>query len=145
MMTTNLFVISNVKQLRTDCSFRILLPFLQTSWGIDVLNSAVFNSFHNRVECDTILEGRRNFGGGGGGLQPPPRYATGTMYIIKMPAFITALTTDCESVVSDIPKMVNICQQQLACFDIRDNHFLSSRARGAKTGAAFILTVHEIL
>ena len=72
MMTTNLFVISNVKQLRTDCSFRILLPFLQTSWGIDVLNSAVFNSFHNRVECDTILEGRRNFGGGGRGFATPP-------------------------------------------------------------------------
>jgi len=27
MMTTNLFVIANVKQLRTGCSFRILLPF----------------------------------------------------------------------------------------------------------------------
>jgi len=26
-MTTNLFFISNVKQLRTDGSFRILLPF----------------------------------------------------------------------------------------------------------------------
>ena len=26
-MTTNLFVIANVKQLRTDCSFNILLPF----------------------------------------------------------------------------------------------------------------------
>jgi len=27
MTTTNLFVIANVKQLRTDGSFRILLPF----------------------------------------------------------------------------------------------------------------------
>jgi len=27
MMTTNLFVIANVKQLRSDGSFRILLPF----------------------------------------------------------------------------------------------------------------------
>jgi len=27
MVTTNLFVIANVKQLRTDGSFRILLPF----------------------------------------------------------------------------------------------------------------------
>jgi len=27
MMTTNLFVIGNVKQLRTGCSFRISLPF----------------------------------------------------------------------------------------------------------------------
>ena len=63
-MTTNLFVIANVKQLRTGGSFRILLPFLQTSWNVGVLNSAVFNSFHNRVEFDTILEGLRNFGGG---------------------------------------------------------------------------------
>jgi len=41
MMTTNLFVIVNVKQLRT-CSFRISLPFFRTSWGVGVLNSAIF-------------------------------------------------------------------------------------------------------
>jgi len=64
MVTTNLFVIANVKQLRTGGSFRILLPFFRTSWGVDVLNSAIFNSFHNRVEFGTILEGLRNFGGG---------------------------------------------------------------------------------
>jgi len=60
MMPTNLFVIANVKQLRT------LLPFLRTSWGVGVLNSTIFNSFHNRVEFGTILESQRNFGGGGG-------------------------------------------------------------------------------
>ena len=81
MMTTNLFVIANVKQLRTGCSFRILLPFFPpTSWGVGVLNSAIFNSFHNRVEFGTILESLRNFGRGGGGFEPPnlppPRYAT---------------------------------------------------------------------
>jgi len=65
MMTTNLFVIANVEQLRTDGSFRISLPFFRTSWGVGVLNSAVFNSFHIRVEFGTILEGLRNFGGGG--------------------------------------------------------------------------------
>ena len=65
MMTTNLFVIANVKQLRTDGSFRILLPFFRTSWGVGVLNSAIFNSFHNRVEFGTVLEGLRNFEGGG--------------------------------------------------------------------------------
>ena len=75
MMTTNLFVIANVKQLRTDGSFRILLPFFRTSWGVGVLNSAVFNSFHNRVEFGTILEGLRNFRKG---LNPPnpPQYTT---------------------------------------------------------------------
>jgi hypothetical protein len=65
-----------------------------------------------------------------------------TIYVIKMSMFITALNADCESVVSDIPKLVNICHQQLACFDIRDNIFLSSSVCGEKTRAAFILTIH---
>jgi len=64
-MTTNLFVIANVKQLRTGGSFRILLPFFRTSWGVGVLKSAIFNIFHNRVEFGAILEGQRNFGGRG--------------------------------------------------------------------------------
>jgi len=65
MMTTNLFVIANVKQLQTGGSFRNLLPFFRTSWSVGVLNSALFfNSFHNRVEFGTILEGLRNFGRG---------------------------------------------------------------------------------
>jgi len=77
MMTTNLFVIANVKQLRTDGSIRILLPFFRTSRGVGVLNSAIFKSFHNRVEFGTILEGLPNFRGGGGLNSPtPPRYAT---------------------------------------------------------------------
>ena len=64
MMTTNLFVIANVKQLQTDGSFRILLSFFppRTSWGFGVLNSAISKSFHKRVEFGTILEGLRNFG-----------------------------------------------------------------------------------
>jgi len=64
MMTNNLFVIANVKQLRTGGSFRILLPFFRTSWGVGVLNSTLFNSFHNRVDFGTILEGLQNFWGG---------------------------------------------------------------------------------
>jgi len=76
MVITNLFVIANVKQLRTDGSFRILLPFFQTPWGDGVLNSAILNSFHNRVEFGTILEGLRNFGGEGGLTTHPPRHAT---------------------------------------------------------------------
>jgi len=71
-MTTNLFVIANVKQLRTDGSFRILLPFFRTYWGVGVLNSANFSIFHNRVEFGTILEGLRNFRGRGGGEAEPP-------------------------------------------------------------------------
>jgi len=78
MMTTNLFVIANVKQLRTDGSFRILLPFFRISWGVGVLNSANFSTFHNRVEFGTNLEGLQNFGEGGW-FEPinPPQYATG--------------------------------------------------------------------
>jgi len=76
-MTTNLFVIANVKQLRTGGSYRILLPFCLTAWGVGLLNSAIFNSFHSRVEFETILEGLRNLGGGGGlNTQNPSRYAT---------------------------------------------------------------------
>ena len=66
MMTTNLFVIANVKQLRTGGSFRILLFFFFKSWGVGIPNSAIFNSFRNRVESGTILEGLQNYGGGGG-------------------------------------------------------------------------------
>ena len=42
MLTTNLFVIVNVKQLWTGGSFRISLTFFLTSWGAGVLNSAIF-------------------------------------------------------------------------------------------------------
>ena len=65
MITTNLFVIANIKQLRTGGSFGMLLPFFRTSWSVGFLNSAIFNSFHNRVEFGTILEGLRNFREGG--------------------------------------------------------------------------------
>jgi len=72
MMTTNLFVIANVKQLPTGGSFRILLHFVGASWGVGVLNSAIFNSFYNRVEFGTILEVLRNFGGLEHPQTPPP-------------------------------------------------------------------------
>ena len=71
-MTTYLFVIANVKRLRPDGSFRIVLPFLLTSWSVGNLNSAISNSFHNRVEFGTILEGLRNFGGRGVEHPNPP-------------------------------------------------------------------------
>jgi len=90
-MTTNLFVTANVKQLRTGGSFRILLPFFRTSGCVGVLNSAIFNSFHNRVEFGTILEGLRNFGGGLLNTpQPPPaRYDTGAYRILVAKRLLT--------------------------------------------------------
>jgi len=75
-MTTSLFVIANVKQLWTDGSFRILLPFFRTFWGFGFLNSAIFNSFHNWIEFGTILESLRNFGVWGWGSISSHRYAT---------------------------------------------------------------------
>jgi len=82
-MTTNLFVIANVTRLRTDDSFRILLPFFRTSWGVGVLTSAIFNTFHNRVEFGTILVDLRNFGGGGvESLNPSPLLGTPLICII---------------------------------------------------------------
>ena len=76
MMTTNLFVIANVKQLRTGGSFRILLPFFRTSRGVGVLNSAIFNTFHNRVEVWQDFGGPSQFRGGGLNTPTAPRYAT---------------------------------------------------------------------
>ena len=65
MMTTNLFAIANVKQLQTYVVLEFYCFFFRTSWGVGVLNSAIFfNSFHDWVEFGTILEGLRNFGGG---------------------------------------------------------------------------------
>jgi hypothetical protein len=42
MMTTNLFVITNVKQLRTEGVLEFHCLFFRTSWGVGVLNSAIF-------------------------------------------------------------------------------------------------------
>jgi len=65
-MTTDLFVIANVKQLRTGGSFRILLPLFTNILGCWCPKLCNFNNFHNQVEFGTILEGPRNFFGEGG-------------------------------------------------------------------------------
>ena len=93
MMTTNLFVIADVKQMRKWVVFKILLPFFRTSWGVSVINSAIFNSFRNRVEFGTILEGLRNFGWEGGlntPTHPPPsvRQCRFLCYVIIPPNFL---------------------------------------------------------
>ena len=83
MMTTKLFVIFNVKQLRTGGSFRILLPFFRTFWGAGVLNSAIFKlirmlewntkNFPLNLHSGLILS---NFRDAGVGLNSETRYAT---------------------------------------------------------------------
>ena len=40
-MTTNLFVVANVKQLRTKAVLEFYCLFFGTSWGVGVLNSAI--------------------------------------------------------------------------------------------------------
>ena len=74
MMTTNLFVIVNVKQLCTGGSFRILLSFSRTSWGVGVLNSAIFKlirmlelntkHFPLNLQSGLTLSNFRDVGGG---------------------------------------------------------------------------------
>jgi len=67
MMATNLFVIANAKQLRTKVVLEFYCLFFRTSWGVGVLNSAIFNNFGG------LSEFRR------GVFEPPPnppRYAT---------------------------------------------------------------------
>ena len=93
MMTTNLFVIVNVKQLRTGGSFRILLPFFLTSWGVGVLNSAIFKiirmlewntkHFPLNLQSGSTLS---NFRDVGVGLNSETRYATARQFLLKEPS-----------------------------------------------------------
>ena len=69
IMTTNLFVIANVKNGEPAVVLDFHCLFFGTSWCVGVGYSAIFNSFHNRVEFGTILEGLQNFGEGG--CEPP--------------------------------------------------------------------------
>ena len=74
MMTTNLFVIVNVKQLWTGGSFRILLSFSRTPWCVGVLNSAIFKlirmlewntkHFPLNLQSGLTLSNFRDVGGG---------------------------------------------------------------------------------
>ena len=75
MVTTNLFTIADVRQMRTNVVLEFYCLFFRNilvCWRRKFRNS--FNSFHNRVEFGTIfLEGLRNFGGEGSlNTQNPP-------------------------------------------------------------------------
>ena len=61
-MTTNLFVIANVKQLRTyvDLQFYCLFSNILVCWR---LKFSIFISFQNRVVFGKLLEGLRNIRG----------------------------------------------------------------------------------
>jgi len=75
MTTTNLFVIANIKQLRTGGSFKILLPFIRT---FRVLVSEI-QRFLTVFSVGLSLAGFwRAFRISGGGRHPktPPQYST---------------------------------------------------------------------
>ena len=77
-MTPNLFVIANVKQLRTNSSFRVLLPFFQTSWCVGILFLTVFT-----IEL-SLAQFWRAFGISGEfeRPKPPPQYTTAYKYAL---------------------------------------------------------------
>ena len=72
MITTDLFINANVKQLRTGGNFRILLQFFSLHFGgVGILNSENFNSFFTiGFSFARFWGGLRNFGIGG--LLNPP-------------------------------------------------------------------------
>jgi hypothetical protein len=74
MMTTNWFVIANVKHLRTYAVLNFYCLFSRTSWCVGVLKSAIFfSSFHNRVDFGTIFWRPFGIWGGLNTRNPPPR------------------------------------------------------------------------
>ena len=76
MMTTNLFAIANVKQLRTYVVLEFYCLFFRTSWCVGVLNAAFFFKQFSQSGWvwHDFLEDLRNFGRGGWTPEtPPPR------------------------------------------------------------------------
>ena len=65
MITTNLFVFANVKQLRTQVVLEFHCLFSEHLGGVGVLNSAVFNSFSQSSWVWYYFGGPSEFGGGG--------------------------------------------------------------------------------
>ena len=71
-------------------SFRILLPFSLTSWGVGVLNSAIFklirilewNTKHFPLNLQSGLA-LSNFRDVGVGLNSETRYATARQFVLK--------------------------------------------------------------
>ena len=120
-MTTNLFVITNANKLQTQVVLEIYCLFFQTSWGFGIITSAIFNSFHNRVEFGMILEGLQNFGGG---FEPPnpPRYATAVLHVFVW----SQLNTTDESTGRHNLQLRILISEMINLLIQTDNTFLSS-------------------
>ena len=83
-MTTNLFVIANVKQLRTGSSFRILLPFSEHLGALASEIQQFLTVFSVGLSLARFL-GRSEFRGGGfEPSQTPPRYATALRQLLQL-------------------------------------------------------------
>ena len=89
MMTTNLFVIVKVKQLRTGRSFRILLPFFPNILGCwrpkfsnFIIGMLEWNTKHFplNLQSGSTLS---NFRDVGVGLNSETRYATARQFVLK--------------------------------------------------------------
>ena len=74
MMTTNLFAIANVKQLRTERVLEFYYLFSRTSWCVGVLNSVIFLTvFTIGLSLARFFGGPSEFRGVGGlNTQTPP-------------------------------------------------------------------------
>ena len=90
MVTIKLYVIVNIKQLRTGGSFRILVPFFQTSWCVGVLIQEFLNKlgcwnrntkhFPLNLQSGLTLS---NFRDVGVGLNSETRYASARQFVLK--------------------------------------------------------------
>ena len=74
MMTTNVFAIANVKQLRTYVVLEFYCLSFQTSWCVGVLNSAIFflTFFTIGLSLARFFSGPSEFRGGFEHPKPPP-------------------------------------------------------------------------
>ena len=106
MTTTNLFVIANVKQLRT---WVVLEFYCLFSEHLGVLASYIqqfLTVFSSRVEFGTILEGLRNFGGRGLNTPNPP---LGTPLPLLLPDVVRTRTG------TAVPCLIKYCDHRVKC------------------------------
>ena len=72
-MTTNLFAIANVKQMRTYVVLEFYCLFFRTSWCVGILNSAIFLTvFTVGLNLARFFVGPSEFLGGGMFEHPKP-------------------------------------------------------------------------
>jgi len=95
-MATNLFVVANVKQLRTDSSFRILLHFSEHLVLLASQIQQFLTVFKIGLSLARFCRAFRNFGGGGGCWNPqtPPsvRHWTEVFWVFWRSFLVTSFS-----------------------------------------------------